>query len=164
VAYLFGRTAPLSDAERPESLVSSNLPLRHDERDETGADVKVNRRIIVFDAGDIEAESTFWAGLLDGTVHRDDDWHSIVVDGEWIMGVQQAPNHVSPVWPTGSGEQQQVHLDLHVDDIEAAGKRAVELGGRQLQAPRKPADNPDGDEMFAVYASPAGHPLCFGMH
>ena len=126
--------------------------------------MKVIRRVIVFDAGDIEAESAFWAGLLGGTVHRDDDWHSIVVDGEWIMGVQQAPNHVSPVWPTGSGEQQQVHLDLHVDDIEAAGKRAVELGGRQLQAPRKPADNPDGDEMFAVYASPAGHPLCFGMH
>ena len=125
--------------------------------------MKVIRRVIVFDASDIEAESSFWAGLLDGTVHRDDDWHSIVVDGEWIMGVQLAPNHVAPDWPTGA-QQQQVHLDLHVENLESAEQRAVDLGGCQLQAARKPADNPDGEEMFAVYASPAGHPFCFGVH
>lgn len=125
--------------------------------------MKVLRRVIVVDAGDIEAESRFWAGLLGGTVHRDDDWHSIVVDGEWVMGVQLAPNHVPPVWPEGP-QQQQVHLDLHVDDLDEAVGLAVELGGRRLQAPRRPADNPDGDEVFAVYASPAGHPFCFGVH
>ena len=125
--------------------------------------MKVLRQVIVFDASDIEAESRFWAGLLGGEVYRDDDWHSIVVDGEWVMGVQLAPNHVPPEWPAGS-QQQQVHLDLHVDDLEGADRRAVEFGGRQLQAARRPADNPDGDEMFAVYASPAGHPFCFGTH
>jgi hypothetical protein len=128
-----------------------------------GADVKIFRQITVFDASDIDAESRFWAGLLGGSVHPDDDWHSIVVDGEWVTGVQLAPNHVTPDWPTGP-QQQQVHLDLHVDDLEGAGQLAVELGGRQLQAARRPADNPDGDEMFAVYASPAGHPFCFGVH
>jgi predicted enzyme related to lactoylglutathione lyase len=125
--------------------------------------MEIIRRVIVFDAKDIEAESSFWAGLLGGTVHRDDDWHSIVVDGEWIMGIQHAPNHVPPQWPTG-GQQQQAHLDLHVDDIDDAGRHAVSLGGRLLQKARKPADNPDANEMFAVYASPAGHPLCFGSH
>jgi len=125
--------------------------------------VKVARRIIVFDANDVEAESRFWAGLLDGTVHRDGNWHSIVVDGEWIMGVQFAPNHIAPEWPDGA-QQQQIHLDLHVDDLVSAGERAVELGGRLLQEARPPADNRDGDERFAVYASPAGHPLCFGAH
>ena len=69
--------------------------------------------------------------------------------------MQLAPNHVAPDWPTGP-QQQQVHLDLHVDDLETADRLALELGGRQLQAARKPADNPDGDETFAVYASPAG--------
>lgn len=125
--------------------------------------MRIIRRVVVFDASDIDAESRFWAGLLGGTVHRDERWHSIVVDGEWVMGVQLAPDHVAPVWPTGP-QQQQVHLDLHVDDLETAGRRAVELGGRCLQAARKPADNPDGEESFAVYASPAGHPFCFGVH
>jgi hypothetical protein len=125
--------------------------------------LKIVRRVIVLDAADIEAESAFWAGLLSGTVQRDDDWHSIVVDGEWIMGVQLAPNHVPPEWPDGT-QQQQVHLDLHVDDLAAAERLAVELGGHQLQAAKRPADNPDGTEMFAVYASPAGHPFCFGVH
>ena len=125
--------------------------------------MKIERRVIVFDARDIEAESRFWAGLLGGLVHRDEQWHSIVVDGEWVMGVQLAPNQVTPDWPSGP-QQQQVHLDLHVDDLEAAERLAVELGGHLLQPAKKPADNPDGDEMFAVYASPAGHPLCFGVH
>jgi hypothetical protein len=57
-----------------------------------------------------------------------------------------------------------VHIDLHVDDLDAADRLAIELGGRRLQAATRPADNPDGDEMFAVYASPAGHPFCFGVH
>jgi catechol 2,3-dioxygenase-like lactoylglutathione lyase family enzyme len=123
----------------------------------------VLRRVIVIDAADIEAESAFWAGILGGEVHRDDDWHSVVVDGEWIMGVQLAPDHVPPRWP-GGPQQQQVHLDLHVDDIAAATALAAEHGGRELQAPRRPADNPEGTEMFTVWASPAGHPLCFGTH
>ena len=125
--------------------------------------MKILRQVVVFDAADIDRESRFWAGLLGGEVHPDEDWHSIVVDGEWVMGVQLAPNHVPPVWPAGP-QQQQVHLDLHVDDLEAAERLAVEMGGRQLQPAMRPADNPDGDELFAVYASPAGHPFCFGIH
>ena len=125
--------------------------------------MKIIRRVVVFDAADIAAESAFWAGLLDGTVHADDDWHSIVVDGDWVMGVQHAPDHVRPQWPSGP-QQQQVHLDLHVDDLDEAGARAQALGAHCLQPPRRPADNPDGDELFAVWASPAGHPFCLGSH
>ena len=125
--------------------------------------MKVGRRVIVFDACDIDVESRFWAGLLNGEVDADERWHSVVVDGEWVMGVQAAPNHVPPDWPAGV-QQQQVHLDLHVDDLEGAQELAVALGGRQLQAPQRPADDPDGDEVFVVYASPAGHPFCLGVH
>ena len=96
-------------------------------------------------------------------MYRDDHWHSIVIDGEWVMGVQHAPNHVPPSWPDGP-QQQQVHLDLHVDDLPAAYRLAEGLGGRVLQQPRRPADNPEGDEWHAVYASPAGHPFCLGSH
>jgi hypothetical protein len=51
-----------------------------------------------------------------------------------------------------------------VDDLALAHQLAVEWGGRQLPAAKKQADNPDGDEMFAVYASPADHLFCFGVH
>jgi Glyoxalase-like domain len=83
-----------------------------------------------------------------------------------FVGVYVAPRRrcsAAPAWPAGS-RQRQGHVDLHVDDLEAATRLAVELGGRELQAARRPADDPDGDELFAVYASPAVHPLCFGIH
>jgi catechol 2,3-dioxygenase-like lactoylglutathione lyase family enzyme len=116
--------------------------------------VKIKRQIIVFDAADIAAESAFWAGLLGGTVVADEDWHSILVDGEWRLGVQLAPNHVQPDWPDGT--PQQIHLDLYVDNLQAAHEHATALGAQLL----KPADDPNAAEGFQVYADPAGHPFC----
>lgn len=115
------------------------------------------RQVIVFDAADLDAESAFWAGILDGHVFKDDDWHSVVdAAGEWRIGVQLAPDHVPPSWPSGSPPQQ-VHLDLHVTDIRAAHEQALSLGARVLQ---------EGDfastEGHQVYADPAGHPFCLG--
>ncbi len=116
--------------------------------------MKITRQIIVFDAADLAAESGFWAGLLGGTVQADDDWHSVLVDGEWRLSVQLAPNHVSPDWPDGT--PQQIHLDLWVDDLQTAHEEAISLGARLL----KPADNPEAAEGFQVYADSAGHPFC----
>ncbi len=118
--------------------------------------MRVQRMIHVLDAPDLAAESRFWAGLLDGTVEEDDDWHSVIVDGEWRLGVQLAPDHVPPVWP-GGPQQQQIHLDVWVDDLVEAHDRAVALGARVLQ-PAEDLSTPD--EVFAVYADPAGHPFC----
>lgn len=42
----------------------------------------VNRQIVVFDAADLTAESTFWARLLGGRVEAHDDWYNVFVDGE----------------------------------------------------------------------------------
>src|SRR5262249_8538350 len=76
--------------------------------------VKITRTIVVLDAADIDTVSAFWAGLLGGTVVKEDDWHSIYVDGKPRMGVQLAPDHVAPQWPDGI--PQQIHLDLYVED------------------------------------------------
>jgi hypothetical protein len=83
--------------------------------------MKITRQIVVLDAADLTAESTFWAGLLGGTVDADDDWHSVLVDGEWRLSIQLAPNHVPPQWPDGT--PQQIHFDLYVDDVKAAPGR-----------------------------------------
>lgn len=116
--------------------------------------MKIKRQIVVFDAPDLEAESSFWAGLLDGTVDRDEDWHSVLVDGDWKLGFQLAPNHVPPDWPDGT--PQQIHLDLYVDDLNDAHEKAISLGAKLL----KPADDVNAVEGFQVYADPAGHPFC----
>lgn len=116
--------------------------------------MRISRTIITLDAADLAAESSFWAGLLGGTVDADDDWHSVIVDGEWRLGIQLAPNHVTPEWPNGA-QQQQIH-DLWVDDRQTAYDRVISLGARLLKA----AEDPDADETFQVYADPAGHPFC----
>jgi hypothetical protein len=91
------------------------------------------RQVIVFDAADPDAESTFWAGMLGAHVFRDDRFHSVIdASGEWRVGVQLAPDHVPPEWPDRA--PQQLHLDLHVDDPRAAHEVAVGLGARLLRA------------------------------
>ena len=118
--------------------------------------MRINRRIVVFDAPDLAVESAFWAGMLGGTVMADDEdgWHFVSVDGEPQMGFQLAPDHVAPDWPDGA--PQQIHLDLYVDDVQAAHDEAIALGARFLQ-PAEDFTTPDG---FQVYADPAGHPFC----
>jgi catechol 2,3-dioxygenase-like lactoylglutathione lyase family enzyme len=119
--------------------------------------MKIQRQVIVFDAADLAAESSFWAGLLGGKVLAEDDWHNVLADGEWRLGIQLAPNHIPPEWPNGA-QQQQIHLDLHVDDIKAAHEKVIALGARLLQA----AEDLDAPEGHQVYADPAGHPFCLG--
>jgi len=114
------------------------------------------RTVVVFDAADLRAESTFWAGMLDGHVFVDDTFHTVIdAAGEWRIGVQLAPQHTPPDWPHGA--PQQVHLDLHVDDPVSAHEQAVKLGARVLQS-----GDLASEEGHQVYADPAGHPFCIG--
>jgi catechol 2,3-dioxygenase-like lactoylglutathione lyase family enzyme len=117
--------------------------------------MRINHQVVVFDASDIASESRFWAGVLDGTVDAEDDWHMVLVDGEPKVGVQLAPNHVPPDWPYGTPEQQ-IHLDLWVEDFGAAHDRVMSLGAKLL----KRAENTESPDNFQVYADPAGHPFC----
>ena len=116
--------------------------------------MNILRTTTVLDAPDLEAESSFWAAVYGGTVERDVDWHSVIVDGQWTLGIQLAPNHVPPEWPSGD-QQQQLHLDLHVDDIAAADAEAKALGAQVVQK----ADFAT-ESGFVVYLDPAGHPFC----
>lgn len=114
------------------------------------------RSVVVFDAADLHAESSFWAGMLDGSVFDDEAFHCVIdAAGEWRIGVQLVPHHVPPDWPDGA--PQQVHLDLHVKDARRAHEQAIGLGARLLQA-----GDLDAEEGHQVYADPAGHPFCIG--
>lgn len=116
--------------------------------------MRIKHQIVVFDAADIATESAFWAGVLGGTVNTDDDWHLVLVDGQPQVAVQLAPGHTPPQWPDGS--PQQIHLDLWVDDIDAAHEEVMDLGATLLKTAEDTAEH----DNFQVYADPAGHPFC----
>jgi predicted enzyme related to lactoylglutathione lyase len=117
--------------------------------------MRINHQVVVFDAAELAAESRFWAGVLGGTVDAEDDWHMVFVDGAPRVGVQLAPDHTPPGWPDGT--PQQIHLDLWVDDIDAAHDQVMSLGAQLL---KPAADAPESGDNYQVYADPAGHPFC----
>jgi len=134
--------------------------------------MRIDHQVVVFDAADLAAESSFWAGVLDGTVDAEDDWHMVLVDGAPRVGVQLAPDHVPPDWPDGTPPQQ-LHLDLWVEDFATAHDRVISLGATVLKVaqdldPRAPGPTPypsghsglSRPDNFQVYADPAGHPFC----
>lgn len=120
----------------------------------------IRYQVVVLDAADLAAVSGFWAGVLGGSVDAEEDWHMVVDrDGTPRIGVQLAPNHVPPEWPDGD-QQQQLHLDLWVSDLETAHDEVIELGATLLQQ----AADLTAEEGFQVYADPAGHPFCLCWH
>ena len=118
--------------------------------------MKLNHQVVVFDAADLAAESSFWAEVLGGTVDAEDDWHMVFVDGAPRVAVQLATNHVPPEWPDGT--PQQIHIDLWVDDLNAAHEEVMALGATVLKAAEQVP--PEARDNYQVYADPAGHPFC----
>ena len=78
-------------------------------------------------------------------------------DGTNRVAFQQVAELPEATWPDGP-HPQMLHLDLtvtSVEDLDAQGARALELGAKLL---RDRADDPE--EPLRVYADPAGHPFC----
>jgi len=69
------------------------------------------------------------------------------------LSFQYERDYARPVWPTTSEAQQMmIHLDIAVDDLDAAVARAVDLGA--APADHQPQAN------VRVMLDPAGHPFC----
>ncbi|MFD7028148.1 VOC family protein [Streptomyces sp. NPDC059917] len=109
---------------------------------------------VVVDCPDPLALATFYAGLLGGTPSPDEDgsWVDLTGHPGTALAFQLAPGHVAPKWPSDGGAQQ-FHLDLTVEDLDAAQARILELGAT-------PLDLGGPDRTYRVYADPAGHPVC----
>jgi catechol 2,3-dioxygenase-like lactoylglutathione lyase family enzyme len=111
----------------------------------------------VLETPDPPGLARFYSRLL-GWPLRDDtpQWATLrPADGSTGLSFQLDPDHVPPVWPPEPGApRMQLHLDLEVDDLEAAGALAEEAGARRIGGHR------DRHEEVRVYADPAGHPFC----
>ncbi|MFF4018137.1 VOC family protein [Streptomyces sp. NPDC001843] len=107
---------------------------------------------VVLDCPDPRALAGFYAEVLGGAVEGDGDWVDLKVPGGPSLAFQAAPGFVPPRWPAAD-HSQQFHLDLVVEDLDAAEKGVLALGA-------KPLDAADRSRSFRVYADPAGHPFC----
>jgi catechol 2,3-dioxygenase-like lactoylglutathione lyase family enzyme len=116
---------------------------------------RMTLRGIVLDSPDAQALAAFYRQLLGWEVRQSEpDWVTLrAPDGGAGLSFQTEPHHRRPTWPAGPDDvQMQVHLDIHVDDLETAGAHAIAAGA--VLADFQPQDD------VRVYLDPAGHPFC----
>jgi catechol 2,3-dioxygenase-like lactoylglutathione lyase family enzyme len=109
----------------------------------------------VLDAPDAQALADFYRRLLGWTVRQDEPgWVALRAPGSGAgLSFQTEAAYVKPTWPAGPGDQQMMlHLDIEVDDLDAAGAYALAEGA--VLAEYQPQDD------VRVYLDPAGHPFC----
>ena len=114
---------------------------------------------LTIDAPDALELAAFYEALLGWPVTATDDGWCQLRDPEGGVGlnIQAEPAYVRPVWPEEVGRQQKMmHLEIQVDDLDAAVGTVEAAGGSQ--AAHQP---PDRDQSrLRVMIDPAGHPFC----
>jgi catechol 2,3-dioxygenase-like lactoylglutathione lyase family enzyme len=104
---------------------------------------------IVLGSPDARELAAFYQRLLGWTVQKDEPgWVKLRGPGGGPgLSFQTEVAYVRPTWPAGPGDQQMmVHLDIAVDDLDAAGAHAVAAGA--VLADYQPQDE------VRVYSSP----------
>lgn len=110
---------------------------------------------VVLDCPDAHVLADFYRKLLAWEVRREEpDWVLIrSPDGGTCLSFQSEKDYQPPVWPERpEAQQKMLHLDIEVDDLDAAGAYAVAVGAKL--ADFQPQDG------VRVYFDPAGHPFC----
>jgi predicted enzyme related to lactoylglutathione lyase len=106
---------------------------------------------IVIDCPDPGALARFYGALLDWKIEISPDWAQVRADYGQCIDFQQVHEYTAPRWP-GQEVPQQMHLDVTVDDLDAAETAVLELGGTKHE--HQPGST------FRVFLDPAGHPFC----
>jgi catechol-2,3-dioxygenase len=110
-------------------------------------------RSVVLDCRDPLQLATFYAGLLGGSVEKEDDtWAVLTEPTGRRLAFQLAPEHEPPRFPDPRGSQQ-FHLDIKVDDIDSAERDVLALGATRVTDAHE-------DSQFRVFRDPAGHTFC----
>jgi predicted enzyme related to lactoylglutathione lyase len=99
--------------------------------------------------------AAFYSRLLDWPVVHQEPGTAIIKPPQdsVYMVFQLAEGYVPPTWPAAPGEQRtMMHLDIQVDDLDAATADAVALGARVAEFQPQAS--------VRVLLDPAGHPFC----
>jgi predicted enzyme related to lactoylglutathione lyase len=106
---------------------------------------------IVLDCPDAHALAAFYGAMLDWKTVTRPDWAEIRAEYGQCITFQQVATYTPPEWP-GQQVPQQMHLDVIVDDLDAAEAAVLELGATKHEY--QPGTS------FRVFLDPAGHPFC----
>ncbi len=117
----------------------------------TAANAPATLAMTTIDCADPAQEARFWAAALGWTLAHADDDYGLVVDGSRRLGFGRVEGWTAPQWPDPAGGKQ-FHLDLAVEDLEAAAAALTELGATSV--------SPQPGETWIVMRDPAGHPFC----
>ena len=107
----------------------------------------------VIDCPDPAVLANFYGAMLGWKVEvrSGSDWAEIRADYGDCISFQQVEGYTPPRWP-GQEIPQQMHLDVIVDDLDAAEAAVLELGATKHE--HQPGTK------FRVFLDPAGHPFC----
>ena len=81
---------------------------------------------IVIDCPDPGALATFYGAMLDWKAEISSDWADVRADYGQCISFQQVEGYAPPRWP-GQDVPQQMHLDVVVDDLDAAEAAVLEV-------------------------------------
>ena len=111
---------------------------------------------ITLDTTDVVRLAAFYQQVLGlEQTYTSDDW--IVLGTRAVkLGFQRVEQHQPPRWPDPQAPSQ-VHLDLHVEDLQTAEKELLAAGATRAE------EQPGGDR-WLVFIDPAGHPFCITTH
>lgn len=106
---------------------------------------------VMLDCPDAKELSAFYSELLGKPVTYEGDGMAMIgEDGAQPVLFQQVERYVAPRW-RDPAHPQQFHLDVTVDDVDAAERATLSIGATRL---------PGDGENWRVYADPAGKPFC----
>lgn len=103
---------------------------------------------LTIDAADAAALAGFWASLLGGTTHAEDDgdvWIDLGNGGPDLLFIPSGDERAG---------KNRLHLDLRPDDRDAEVDRALTLGARTVDVGQT------GEESWVVLADPEGNEFC----
>jgi catechol 2,3-dioxygenase-like lactoylglutathione lyase family enzyme len=108
---------------------------------------------VTFDCPDPAELARFYGEALGlPVVHSSDDFVLLGREGATGLGFSRLAGYQRPTWPDPAQEKR-AHLDLGVDDLDAAQARLLALGATE------PPSQPEPDR-WRVLLDPAGHPFC----
>ncbi|MGI5183446.1 VOC family protein [Dactylosporangium sp. CA-152071] len=107
--------------------------------------------LVAIDCPDPGALARFYGAMLDWKIDFSAGRASVCPEDGQCIAFHRVADYTPPTWPTQE-RPKQMHLDMLVDDLDAAEEAVIDLGAT------KHSDQPGTS--YRVFLDPAGHPFC----